>query len=355
MIDNHLYKPLILISCAVWMGFLSLYTLFWLIEGALPPDLSLRVLVYTVSTGLTFVAGVLTFRILAAIAPWRWPAVFLLAVTTLLVHSVISSTISITLLPGEVLERIRFFQIFSTAMIYDSPIVSSAFIGFIAIHYGQQSAKQQRLVLEMDNAARDAQLAALRHQLNPHFLFNTLNSISALVSEGEAENAEKTILLLSDFLRFSLDSDPVELIPLKDELANVSKYLEIEKVRYEDRLRVDVKVDEAARAWPVPPFMVQPILENVIKHAVSRVEHQVSVMIVCTVIADDLAVIVEDDGPGPAAPTNQSMETGGTGLRNLKKRLNLIYGSRANISAGARLQQGMRVQISIAKRGGSHA
>ena len=116
-------------------------------------------------------------------------------------------------------------------------------------------------------AAQQAQLAALRYQLNPHFLFNSLNSISALIVTGRNKDAEAMTNRLSDFLRSSLNANPTELVPLDEELALTEEYLEIESVRFGERLSIAVDcADEACDAL-VPSFLVQPLVENAVKHA----------------------------------------------------------------------------------------
>lgn len=344
MVDKSLRKPLLLVSGSVWLGFLVLYTGLSVLDSGLPPDLMQRFVIHFVSAFLNVGAGVFMFVFLQSRKPMRWTAVFALAVFTLILHALIAaSTYSVfPAFPNR--PSVPFYWLFNTAVLYSSPIVSSAFIGFVAIHFGQQLSEQQRLFLEKSNAARDAQLAALRHQLNPHFLFNTLNSISALVTEDDKKNAEKTILLLSEFLRFSLESDVVELIPLEEELAIANKYLQIEKVRYEDRLNVVTHIDEAARNWLVPPFLLQPLLENAIKHAVSKVNRPVCVSINCTVSELGLRVTVEDDGPGL---TDKTESMARTGHRNLSSRLKLIYGSHAEMEITARRPKGLRVSAKI--------
>ncbi|MBO6506631.1 MAG: histidine kinase [Kordiimonadaceae bacterium] len=315
-----------------------------MLDRGLPPDLMQRFVIHSVSAVFSVGAGVFMFVFLQSKKPMRWTAVFALAVLTLLLHALIAaSTYSVfPAFPSR--PSVPFYWLFNTAVLYSSPIVSSAFIGFIAIHFGQQLSEQQRLFLEKSNAARDAQLAVLRHQLNPHFLFNTLNSISALVTEDDKKNAEKTILLLSEFLRFSLESDVIDLIPLEEELAIANKYLQIEKVRYEDRLNVVTHIDEAARNWLVPPFLLQPLLENVIKHAVSKVNRPVNVSVNCIVSDSGLRVTVEDDGPGVSG---ESEPSAGTGHRNLSSRLNLIYGSHAKMEIKACRPKGLRVSAKI--------
>ena len=126
---------------------------------------------------------------------------------------------------------------------------------------GEQAAKA---------SARDAQLRALNNQLNPHFLFNALNTVSALVIRGDTEPAERAIDALSGFLRLALSLDPARPVTLEDELRLQHDYLQIEQTRYGDRLSVSVDIPPGLRGALVPPFLLQPLVENVIKHAVGR-------------------------------------------------------------------------------------
>ncbi|MGB3471500.1 MAG: sensor histidine kinase [Erythrobacter sp.] len=352
MIDTSLYRPLALVSTAVWIGFLLIYVGISLFESGLPADLLQRIAAYTFSAVLSFLAGILVFAALEQMTLPRWPTVFLIAVSTLLMHAAVGVSIYLYFPPYPSLEGAPFLPLFRNGIIYDSPIVSSAFIGFVAIHYGRQLAAQQRLLLEREGAARDAQLATLRHQLSPHFLFNTLNSISALIAEDDPKNAQKAVLMLSDFLRFSLDSNADELVPLEEELGSLQKYLDIEQMRYELRLQVEFDIDDDARDFRVPPFLLQPVIENIVKHAVAKVNRPIHVSLSCVLADGDLSIRVTDDGPGLATSTPQ---TTGTGLRNLKRRLQLIYGERARMTVTPHKPTGVMVAIWIAYARGRDA
>lgn len=344
MIEKSLFRPLMQVSVAVWFGFLALYVAISLFEGSLPQDLVQRSATYAFSATLSFGAGVAVFTALSGPIRFRWPIVFMIGCATLLVHSAVGVAVFLAFPPFAYLENAEFLPMFRNGIIYDSPIISSVFMGFIAIHLGRELAEQQRLALARESAARDAQLAALRHQLSPHFLFNTLNSISALISEGNRAEAERTVLMLSDFLRFALETEAGELIPFEEELASVHAYLAIEYVRYEDRLRVHETVDDAVRSVPVPPFLLQPLFENVIKHAVARLSRPVHITLDCSLEGDTLRMVVEDDGPGMGKPDARNS---GTGLRNLKQRLQLLYGDNANLSVSDLSSRGLRVVISL--------
>ena len=139
------------------------------------------------------------------------------------------------------------------------------------VNYARRaSIQQERHLAEAYVAAHQAQLAALRYQLNPHFLFNSLNSISALIVTGRNKDAESMTNRLSAFLRSSLNANPTELIPLDEELSLTEEYLDIESVRFGERLSISIDcVDEACDAL-VPSFLVQPLVENAVKHAVAR-------------------------------------------------------------------------------------
>ncbi|NRA30929.1 MAG: histidine kinase, partial [Parvularculaceae bacterium] len=167
--------------------------------------------------------------------------------------------------------------------------------------------------------------------------------------EGDQEKADRAIVLLSKFLRRSIDSDPVALIPLSDEFQNVEDYLAIERVRFEGRLIVAVERDARDAEWQVPPFLLQPLLENVIKHAVSKVSRPVSVKIASSVADQRLTISVHDDGPAQAT---DHPGADGVGLNTTAERLSLIYGADAELQAETVEPHGFTVKIRIPRVGG---
>jgi hypothetical protein len=199
-------------------------------------------------------------------------------------------------------------------------------------------------------AALEAELArskldTLRSQLRPHFLFNTLNAISVFVTE-DAEKAQQMLLRLSTLLRRSLDQEAHE-VPLKEELAFVNDYLEIQRGRFGDQLAVEVAVDPAVMEARVPVFLLQPLVENAIEHGKSDNG--------CTTIAlsagrerDELQITLVDDGPGVGDGVRLQE---GIGLRNTRARLHHLYGSRATVALGSAHGEtalpGTRVEIRI--------
>ena len=189
--------------------------------------------------------------------------------------------------------------------------------------------RRERQLAEAQGAAQHAQLTALRYQLNPHFLFNTLNSISALIVTRRNEDAERMTDKLSSFLRASLACDPARLVPLDDELAMLEEYLEIEAVRFGDRLRMEVECDPEARDALVPGFLVQ-LVENAIKHGVAPSREPVNIALRATMEGKQLRIIVSNDHAGSGARREREGRAG-VGLENVRRRLEAVYGSAATL------------------------
>ena len=203
---------------------------------------------------------------------------------------------------------------------------------------------QARAVARAQALAYDAQLKMLHYQINPHFLFNTLNAISTLVLENRNGQAENMLLRLAGFLRYLLDRQPTELAALSAELEAQRKYLEIEQTRFEDKLKVRFAIEPGLENARLPSLILQPILENAIKYAVTpRVEGGV---IEVSAVRDNglLRIRIDDDGPG-LPPTASPRRRQGVGLANARERLELIYGERAGLTASNRAPRGCRVEI----------
>ena len=192
--------------------------------------------------------------------------------------------------------------------------------------------KQELQLSEARSAAQQAQLAALRYQLNPHFLFNALNSISALIVTRRNEDAERMTEKLSSFLRTSLQADPGELVPLDEELSLIEEYLDIESVRFGERLIVSVDCSPNACQALVPSFLVQPLVENAIKHGVAPSRYPTEIAINASVEGGELCIVVRNcipDGGERAKIRGRA----GVGLLNVRRRLEAVYGTRATLAA----------------------
>lgn len=185
-----------------------------------------------------------------------------------------------------------------------------------------------------------AQLQALRMQLDPHFLFNTLHSISELVHE-DPEGAEAMIARLSELLRRSIDNSGAQEVPLKEELDFLNLYLEIEKTRFDDRLRVEYRIDPETEMAQVPNLILQPLVENAIRHGISRRVTGGRVVIAAVREGDRLELSVTDDGPGlrTDAPARE-----GVGLSSTRGRLERLYGANQAMEL-TETSEGTRVRI----------
>jgi hypothetical protein len=190
-------------------------------------------------------------------------------------------------------------------------------------------------------AARDAQHRLLESQAQPHFLFNALNAIYALVVDEDPVAARGAILMLSDYLRRSLAA-PRRAVTLEEELAIARDYLAIERLRFPDRLQVVEDVPDALRSVELPSLVLQPLVENSVRHGLAAGEGLVTIRIRAAVEDGSVRITVEDDGPGGHAPGGP-----GIGLASVAQRLEASFGPAARLQAGARPQGGFRVAITL--------
>jgi hypothetical protein len=198
-----------------------------------------------------------------------------------------------------------------------------------------QEREKQALRLEVQTAELETQLVrarlgTLKMQLQPHFLFNTLNAINALVRQQRGPEAEETIARLGDLLRFVLDDVLTQEVPLRRELEYLGLYLSIEQMRFADRLRVAIDADPATLDAAVPHLGLQPIVENAVRHGIGAREAGGTIRLTASRVADNLVVEIADDGPGlqPEVPAQRR----GIGLDNTRARLRQLYGDRASLS-----------------------
>ncbi|RUO25730.1 sensor histidine kinase [Aliidiomarina minuta] len=219
---------------------------------------------------------------------------------------------------------------------------------YFVIKYYQMLQDEKQKALTAVSMAHQSQLKMLRYQLNPHFLFNTLNAISTLILVQENKAANKMMAKLSDFLRFSLDNEPIKRIPLSRELEVMMLYLDIEKVRFEERLQVTTSVSESASRGLVPSMLLQPIIENSIKYAIARLEEGGLIEIRAKVDGEDLLIEVADNGPVPfSEPKTTYNGRTGVGLSNTRQRLKALYGKRYSFNLSANQPNGCLVEIRI--------
>jgi len=205
---------------------------------------------------------------------------------------------------------------------------------YLAVSYSFDVREEQQRAAEIRERAHVAQLRALHSQINPHFLFNSLNSVSALMLEGSVSHADQMIAKLARFLRLGLAADPTDKIALSSEIELQRTYLEIEQLRYQD-LVVTVTIPEALDVALVPALILQPIVENAVKYGVAGAPPPASIELKAWTAESRLILEVIDSGKGHGPTTSG----GGIGLANVRQRLGLIYGEAAALSAN-RLDDG---------------
>jgi len=214
---------------------------------------------------------------------------------------------------------------------------------YIALSYAAKVKLAEQRAAKYRAVAQTAELRALRYQINPHFLFNTLNSLSSLVLGRREEEAERMIMNLSTFFRTSLTADPTADVSLADEIRLQRLYLDIERVRFPERLLVEIDVPPELDGARIPGLLLQPLVENSIKYGVSRSKRQVTIGIRAQALDGRLRLIVEDDGDG-AGPTEPGH---GVGVRNVCDRLDARFGPAARCEAGAKEKGGWRVVLTL--------
>jgi two-component system, LytTR family, sensor kinase len=230
------------------------------------------------------------------------------------------------------------------------------FVSFLILYtsivaIGHALDSRQRLALQETETARAnemltrAQLDALRRQIEPHFLFNTLNGVAALVREGRNDVAINMIAMLSDFLRRVVEGSARHEVALGEEIEFLEKYLDIQKVRFAERLRLSVDVPEELLAAQVPSLLLQPIVENSIKHGIAKRAHGGRIRIAAFRSDGMLTLSVYNDGP-KLTPHNGTLKAG-TGIFNLQTRLRSLYGNAFSLTMRNEDPSGVEVSVSF--------
>jgi len=220
---------------------------------------------------------------------------------------------------------------------------------YFGIKYYETLQDQREATLRAVTLAQEAQLKMLRYQLNPHFLFNTLNAISTLILDSENRTANQAVMRLSEFLRYTLDQDPMKKVTLRQEIEAMNLYLTTEKLRFGDRLRLEYAVEERALEALVPSLLLQPLIENAVKYAVSPSEKGGTVRVEGRARGSMLELAVADDGPG--LNTGAAPGAGrGVGLRNTRERLAVLYEDRHRFATldnkpGLRIELGLPLEM----------
>ena len=231
-----------------------------------------------------------------------------------------------------------FAQRYISVFYFDATLMLAWSALYYMINFFLQIEEQNDQLLQLENQATQAQLAMLRYQLNPHFLFNTLNSISTLVLLKQTEPANAMLSRLSSFLRYTLVNEPTGRVTVAQEVDTLKLYLEIERMRFEERLRTRFQIEPDTEAALLPSLLLQPLVENAIKYAVSPQELGAEITIAAQLVGPNLRITVSDTGPGLQSGGTNNRLTGvtfdggeqvstGVGLANIRDRLAQAYGA----------------------------
>ena len=290
----------------------------------------------------------------------RWPIVLIVGVIAANVFDLVSDALWDALAPGAGPRRFRpglgnltwmddfgvFFAAVAVATARDYFLRERARRGEARRREARleaESARARADTAQLETQLAEAKLDALRRQLDPHFLFNTLNAVSALV-ERDPRGVRRMIGQLSDLLRYSMDGASVPEIPLRQELDLLARYVDIMRVRFEDQLEVEMRVDRKTLDALVPNMILQPLVENAIRHGVEQRDDGGHVEIEAALHGDTLVLRVRDDGPGMAPWSARSLvapvsavetKEGGVGLRNIAARLAQLYGDAVHFTVGS--------------------
>lgn len=296
-----------------------------------------------------------------AIAMWalgqRWPSTLSCTAPSLMIHSIVACLLGLAHLA--LLQRYVNFAAkhwgnsgaapldYLTVMRFGFELLLYAFLfGISSLLYMQsQSQKSAIRALELEKQLSQAQLAALQMQMEPHFLFNTLNAVTTLVELRRNDEASETLAHLNTILRKTLQRNVPEKIPFAQELQVVESYLAIQQVRFADRLRVKIETTPEALEGLVPCFILQPIVENAIRHGISHLEGDGLLETSVERIGDTLRLRVRDNGPGLQGSSNNSGH--GIGIQNTRDRLSYFYPDAYDFSAIEPERGGYEVTIQI--------
>ncbi len=215
---------------------------------------------------------------------------------------------------------------------------------FFAIRYEEEARDNSLRLVSAQALAMDAQNRMLRYQINPHFLFNTLNALSALILSKETARAERVVVSLSNYLRYTLETDVPERATVSDEVAAIRQYLSIEQARFEERLVFREQIPEELQGALAPSMILQPLIENAVKYGVARSSGPVTVELLVEAAAGRLQLTVVDDGTDSAGDDPPKL---GLGLENIRRRLAAMYGKAASLRCWRRRPHGFAAAIEL--------
>ncbi len=335
------------LQTAGWIGFIVLRGATGLANDTEQP---LEFFLYILISAVTGYSITLILSIIFGIVIDRRPLItWSITTLVLLLASFAYSYINIfslqTLRPE--FQASGFTQRFIGSFYLDSTLLAGWSALYYAINFFVRNQEQSNQLLRLEAQATSAQLNMLRYQLNPHFLFNTLNSISTLVLMKQTNQANAMLSRLSSFLRFTLINEAEAKVLLPQEIETLKSYLDIEKMRFEERLRVDFQISPRAEKAVVPSLILQPLVENAIKYAVTPKEDGADISVSASVTDDMLILKVADTGPGLNPKSSVQTVSTGVGMANTRERLFQAYGDDHSFSTYMRPQGGFEVIIEM--------
>ena len=342
-------SPLVWMTIALWVAaFLVLtYRASLMMEAPqliqFPPRLVSCVIGALLCWALSFFLRRFTHWSLAA----QLTLGFIASIAIGIIYGALTAAVFRTLLPSPGGESPLWLDVMGRAQGYLWIFISWCF-AYLALTYSERARENQMRLMEAQALAADAQNRMLRYQVNPHFLFNTLNALQTLMVDRKTALARGMVQSLADFLRYSLAREPDEMVTLGEEAEAQSAYLAIEKARFGDRLKFVCEIDSDARNVRVPSLILQPLIENAVKYAVTPSVGTVTIALTARLATRQVRIEVRDDGPGAPSNGAKSLKVG---LENVRRRLELAYGGAADFSYGPAEPRGFAVTILLPRDG----
>ena len=342
------------LQAAGWSGAMLLRAASGLANGQ-PPSYLVLVLISTVTgLSLTLILSVIYRQLINRRPLITWGVTALVLPLATALYAFVDTWVnSLYMGTGS-----GFAQRYISVFYFDATLMLAWSALYYMINFFLQIEEQNDQLLQLENQATQAQLAMLRYQLNPHFLFNTLNSISTLVLLKQTEPANAMLSRLSSFLRYTLVNEPTGRVTVAQEVDTLKLYLEIERMRFEERLRTRFQIEPDTANALLPSLLLQPLVENAIKYAVSPQELGAEITIAAQLVGPNLRITVSDTGPGLQSGGSNNRLTGvtfdggeqvstGVGLANIRDRLAQAYGESHRFETMEPPEGGFAVLIEI--------
>ena len=312
-------------------GFVGLVMIFF--AHAYKVEISTKILLSRIA--IVFISGIMVTHILRLIIKWQgWmmqsvekviPKLMIaMIISSMLFSLIVLGAIDYFKLGTDAAKKLSFLTRFAGSTVDNGMFILPWVLIYYFYHFFQKSQRQQLDTLRLEALIKELELKTIKAQINPHFIFNSLNSIRALVDENP-QRARKAVTELSNILRSSLQVEKVETVPFENELNIVKDYLALENMRFEDRLKIEYEIDEDTLDQPVPPMMLQTLVENAIKHGISKQINGGLVKVISDFKGDYHELAVQNTGSLNGYKAGEE----GFGLSSTTNRLSLLFGDKA--------------------------